>query len=69
MKQKEEILLQTIQFTSGRQRASVVVRDPSKAGTDREVRVYCKGGPEFLFPFTTRVVGEGAAVKSMSDRA
>lgn len=69
MKQKEEILLQTIQFTSGRKRASVVVRDPSKAGTEREVRVYCKGGPEFLFPFTTRVVGEGAAVKSMSDRA
>lgn len=68
MKEKEDILLQTIQFTSGRKRASVVVRDPSKSGTDKEVRVYCKGGPEFLFPFATKVVGEGASIKNMTDR-
>jgi Ca2+ transporting ATPase len=52
----EENLLQTISFTSSRKRASIVVRDPSKEGTNQEVRIYCKGAPDMLFDLTSNVV-------------
>lgn len=52
----EENTLQVISFTSSRKRASIVVRNPDQEGTDREVRVYCKGAPDMLFDLTSGVV-------------
>ena len=44
-----------IAFSSSRKRSSIVVRDPSKAGADDEVRIYTKGAPDMLFDFVTSV--------------
>lgn len=52
----EDNTLLVISFTSSRKRASIVVRDPSKEGTDQEVRVYCKGAPDMLFDITSKVI-------------
>lgn len=41
--------LELISFSSSRKRASIVVRNPERAGTDQEVRVYTKGAPDMLF--------------------
>jgi len=58
----EDFILTIISFSSSRKRASIVVRDPKMAGTDQEVRVYCKGAPDMLFDFTTKVVCEDGSV-------
>lgn len=47
-KLNEDNTLCVVPFTSKRKRGSVVVRDPSQEGTDKEVRVYCKGAPDFF---------------------
>jgi len=45
-----------ISFSSKRKRASIVVRNPSKRGTDQEVRIYTKGAPDMLFDKLTSVM-------------
>ncbi len=35
---------------------SIVVRKPNKAGKPGEVRVYCKGAPDFVLKKTTGAV-------------
>lgn len=45
-----------ISFSSSRKRASIVVRNLDKEGTDEEVRVYCKGAPDMLFDYTSRAI-------------
>ena len=38
-------------------------------GTHQEVRVYCKGAPDMLFDFTTKVVCEDGSVQDLSANA
>mmetsp|Transcript_15972 Transcript_15972/g.26934 ORF Transcript_15972/g.26934 Transcript_15972/m.26934 type:complete len:1163 (-) Transcript_15972:42-3530(-) len=64
----EDNTLLVISFTSSRKRASIVVRDPSQEGTDKEVRVYCKGAPDMLFDLTTGVVCADGSVQSVDDQ-
>ena len=63
----EENTMLVISFTSSRKRASIVVRDPSKEGTDQEVRIYCKGAPDMLFEYTTGVVNANGEICSLED--
>jgi len=59
-KLSDENTLELISFSSSRKRASIVVRNPAKEGTDGEVRVYTKGAPDMLFDKLSGVVdGEG----------
>jgi len=44
----EENTLCTIPFTRESKRGSIIVRNPNLAGTSHEVRVYCKGAPDFF---------------------
>ena len=62
----EENTLLVIQFSSSRKRASIVVRDPSKEGTDQEVRIYCKGAPDMLFDYTTSVISATGNIVDLS---
>ena len=52
----DENILTVIAFTSSRKRGSIVVRNPAKAGTDQEVRVYCKGAPDMVLDTTSYVL-------------
>jgi len=61
----EENTLCVISFSSSRKRASIVVRNPEMAGTDQEVRVYCKGAPDMVLDYTTNVVCEDGSVQSL----
>ena len=45
----EDRILQVVQFSSKRKKASIVVRNPDQEGTDQEVRVYTKGAPDMLY--------------------
>lgn len=45
---KEENILQIVPFSSKRKRGSIVVRNPKLKGRKGEVRVYCKGAPDFF---------------------
>jgi len=62
----EDNTLLVISFTSSRKRASIVVRDPSKAGTDQEVRVYCKGAPDMLFDYTSNVISADGSIVDLN---
>jgi Ca2+ transporting ATPase len=64
----EENTISVIQFTSSRKRASIVIRNPDLAGTDREVRVYCKGAPDMLFDFTSSVICADGSTQYMDDQ-
>ena len=61
----EENTLCVISFSSSRKRASIVVRNPEMAGTDQEVRVYCKGAPDMVLDYTTNVICEDGSVQSL----
>ena len=61
----EDNTLLVISFTSSRKRASIVVRDPSKEGTNQEVRIYCKGAPDMLFDFTSNVINAEGGIASL----
>ena len=54
----EENTLTVISFSSSRKKGSIVVRNPSKAGTSSEVRLYCKGAPDMVLENTTQVLTE-----------
>lgn len=56
-------------FSYSRKRGSVVIRNPKFKGTDREVRVYCKGAPEILLENATKVVIQSGEVVSIFDEA
>lgn len=58
----EENILTIVQFTSSRKKGSIVVRNPKMEGTDQEVRVYCKGAPDFILKDTTHVVCDDGSV-------
>lgn len=64
----DENTLALISFSSSRKRASIVVRDESKAGTNGEVRVYTKGAPDMLFPLCTGVIDGNGDVQGVSDQ-
>lgn len=49
-------ILCKVPFTSYRKFGSTVIRNPDKRGTDREVRVYCKGAPDMLWDITEKIV-------------
>lgn len=49
----EDRIVSVIQFTSSRKKASIVVRYPELAGTNQEIRVYCKGAPDMVLEKTT----------------
>lgn len=63
----EENTISVIQFTSSRKRASIVVRNSDLAGTDREIRVYCKGAPDMLFDYTTSVICADGSTQYLTD--
>jgi len=63
----EDRVLCVVPFTSTRKRGSIVVRYPDLEGTDQEVRVYCKGAPDMLFPDTSKVVCNDGTVQSVDD--
>lgn len=56
-----------ISFTSSRKRASIVVRDPSKEGTEQEVRVYCKGAPDILFDKTSKMIAKDGSLQDIEE--
>lgn len=61
-----------VAFTSSRKRASIIVTQPGKEGTDQEVRVYTKGAPDVLFDYVSHCLDErGVRVPAdaMCDRA
>ena len=44
----DDRILCIVPFTSKRKMGSIVVRQSDRIGTDKEVRVYCKGAPDML---------------------
>ena len=58
-----------VEFTSKRKRASIVIRYPENAGTDKEVRVFCKGAPDMLFDLTETILCPGGKTQTLSDSA
>jgi magnesium-transporting ATPase (P-type) len=50
----ESIELMRIPFTSSRKKASVVIHQPQYEGSDNEVRVLTKGGPDFIMALVTK---------------
>jgi len=63
----EENTLALISFSSSRKRASIVVRNPAKAGQADEVRIYTKGAPDMLFGSTANVRLPDGSVCSFDD--
>jgi len=63
----EENTLALISFSSSRKRASIVIRDASKAGQADEVRIYTKGAPDMLFELTSSVRLADGSVANFED--
>lgn len=63
----EENVLSVISFSSSRKRASIVVRNPDRAGTNEEVRVYTKGAPDMVLESTEAVLTADGSVASLDD--
>lgn len=64
----EENTISVIQFTSSRKKASIVVRNPDLEGTDREVRIYCKGAPDMVLDTTTQVLCPDGSTQYLDDQ-
>jgi magnesium-transporting ATPase (P-type) len=60
-KQLDNIQETIIGFTSSRKKASIVIK------TEHGYRIYCKGAPDMLFPWTTHHVGEDGSILDMND--
>ena len=43
------------------------MRNEACTGTDQEVRVYCKGAPDMLFPDTKFAVAADGSIASVDD--
>jgi magnesium-transporting ATPase (P-type) len=65
--QKEDLELIRLPFTSKRKKASVVVRQPALEGTEREVRVYTNGGPDYLGARVTRFLNASGVEEGIDD--
>ena len=63
----EENTLSVISFSSSRKRASIVVRNPEFAGTDQEVRLYCKGAPDMVLETTESVLAADGSIANLDD--
>lgn len=63
----EDNTLALISFSSSRKRASIITRDPAKAGAGDEVRIYCKGAPDMLFDRTTNVITADGSSANFDD--
>ena len=63
----KELELVRIPFTSSRKKASVIVRQPALEGTDREVRVYTKGGPDFIMKHVTKFLAADGSEDEIDD--
>jgi Ca2+-transporting ATPase len=63
----EENILCIVPFTSKSKKGTIVVRNPALAGSDQEVRVYCKGAPDFLFEQTTQIVTPDGSIANIND--
>lgn len=61
----EENTLELISFSSSRKRASIIIRNPEKEGTDQEVRVYTKGAPDMLFDKLAGVLDADGNIQSI----
>jgi P-type Ca2+ transporter type 2B len=59
----EDIILETIPFSSERKRASIVVHNLYAKGTNSEVRVYTKGGPDMLLNYTSHIINKEGIVE------
>jgi Ca2+ transporting ATPase len=64
----EENTVTVISFTSSRKKASIVVRNPELEGTDREVRLYCKGAPDMVLETTTQVLCPDGSTQYLDDQ-
>jgi magnesium-transporting ATPase (P-type) len=65
----DELVMTRVAFTSTRKRASIVIRQPQFEGTDKEVRVYTKGGPDFLMPDVTHFLDENLVAQELEEEA
>lgn len=52
----DERKIEVIKFESKRKRASIVIRNPNLEGSENEVRIFCKGAPDFVINDTVNVV-------------
>ena len=62
----EDLILETIPFSSERKRASIVVHNIAAKGTNSEVRVFTKGGPDMLLNYTNHTINKEGAIEKMS---
>lgn len=67
----ENKVLTTIPFSSSRKKASIIVRQADQTGTDKEVRVYTKGGPDFMLRdgLVKRMLCQDGSIADLSDSA
>jgi magnesium-transporting ATPase (P-type) len=63
----ESRILCVIPFSSVRKRCSIVVHFPEYAGTNKEVRVYCKGAPDTLYSMISQIVTEHGTVAGIHE--
>jgi len=64
----KDLILDIIPFSSSRKRASIVVHNVAARGTNSEVRIFCKGGPDMLFQYTTSVINRDGSVDPINKR-
>lgn len=62
----EDKILCVVPFTSKRKMGSIVVRQMDKIGTDKEVRVYCKGAPDMLLQKVTYAITREGTVQPIN---
>lgn len=63
----QNIELMRIPFTSSRKKASVVIHQPKYEGTDHEVRVYTKGGPDYIMHLVTNFLAANGEVQPIDE--
>lgn len=61
--------LHKIPFSSSRKKQSIIVHQPGQEGTDKEVRVYTKGGPDFMLRdgLVKRMLCEDGSIADLGD--
>lgn len=63
----EDVTLCIVPFTSTRKMGSIVIRRPNKSGAKDEVRIYCKGAPDFVLKNTEYALNSSGTVVSIED--
>lgn len=64
----EQRILEVLQFSSERKRATIAIRYPELEGTDREVRIFSKGAPDILIDYCSKVVVKGGKIAGIDER-